>query len=136
MKLRTFVVTAIMILSITLTAFATSPKQSATIDWSKAEKNYIVAVHSENTGLRKSAVGYVGEYRLKGAVQDLIRILQEDKNESTRMTAALALVQIGEKDGLNAVEDAVLFDGSEKVSRFCDELLKAGSNSKDISLKN
>lgn len=127
--------TAAILLTLTLsvTAFATTPRSSAFIDWSKAEKNYIVALASENVGLRHSAASYISEYRLPGAVVSLIQVLQNDKVEAMRMAAAHALVQLGNKEGLDAVKDAATYDGSEKVARYCEQLLASDEGS--LSLK-
>ncbi|MBI2429141.1 MAG: HEAT repeat domain-containing protein [Ignavibacteriales bacterium] len=136
MKTKQILTTTLLIVSMAATAFATTPKSTEyKIDWQKAEKNYIVALSSDNIGLRHSATNYLGEYRLKGAVDHLITLLRSDKVENNRMAAALALMQIGEKEGVKAVEEASLFDGSEKVSRFCEQLINA-SSSKDLSMKN
>lgn len=136
MKPKQILTATLLIVSTAVSAFATTPKSTEyKVDWQKAEKNYIVALSSDNIGLRHSATNYIGEYRLKGAVDDLIGLLQSDKVEKNRMAAALALMQIGEKEGIKAVEEAALYDGSEKVSRFCEQLLNA-SATKDLSLKN
>lgn len=127
------IITALLILSIAVTAFAKSPKSSTNIDWSKAEKNYLVALASENIGLRQSAAGFLAEYRLSGAVQPLIEVLRNDKVEQLRMAAALALVQLGNKDGIDAVKDASVYDGSEKVAKFCEQLINSAN--KELSLK-
>jgi len=118
----------------TVAAFATTPtaKSVVQVDWQKAEKNYLAALHSENTGLRQSAMHFLGEYRLKGSVNDLVAVLHSDKVEYNRMAAAKALVKINESNGVKAVEEAALYDGSDKVSRYCEQLLK---NSENISLK-
>ncbi|NUN69908.1 MAG: HEAT repeat domain-containing protein [Bacteroidetes bacterium] len=119
--------TAAVLLTLTLaiSAYATTPASNATIDWSKAEKNYTVALASENIGLRHSAASYIAEYRLAGAVVSLIGVLQNDKVEQMRMAAAQALVQLGNKDGLDAVKDAAQYDGSEKVARYCEQLISS-----------
>ena len=92
---KQFVVSALLILSFSVTAFASSPVSSS-VNWQKAEQNYIASLYSDNVGVRTSAAGFIGEYRLKGATQDLITILQTDKVERNRMAAAKSLVQIGE----------------------------------------
>jgi HEAT repeat protein len=124
---------ALLTLIIAVSALATTPKTSTTVDWSKAEKNYLVALASENIGLRQSAAGYLAEYRLTGAVQPLIEVLRNDKVEQLRMAAALALVQLGNKEGIDAVKDASVYDGSEKVARFCEQLINSAN--KELSLK-
>ena len=126
---------AFLTLSIMLTAFATNPKSSnySKVDWQKAEKNYLAALSSENIGVRQSATNYLAEYRLTGAVQPLVEVLKNDKVEQLRMAAALALVQLGNKEGIEAVKDAAIYDGSEKVAKFCEQLINASSQ--ELSLK-
>ena len=95
------------------------------VDWKKAETNYIAALNSDNLGIRQSAASYVAEYQLKGAMEPLIQILKSDKVESARMSAALALVTLGDVRARAAVEEAALYDGSDKVIKFCQSLLNA-----------
>ncbi len=132
---KQFVVSALLILSFSVTAFASSPVSSS-VNWQKAEQNYIASLYSDNVGVRTSAAGFIGEYRLKGATQDLITILQTDKVERNRMAAAKSLVQIGEKDAMEAVKEAVIYDGSTTVAQYCKQLLETAQSSNDMSLKN
>lgn len=131
-----FIFAAVLMISLSAIAFAKSPASTnASIYWEKAQQNYLKALNSDNIGVRHSAAHYLGEYKLKGAVQKLIVLLQTDKIEMSRMAAALALVQIGEKEGINAVKEASIYDGSEKVAKFCEQLLNGQSNQQDLSLK-
>jgi HEAT repeat protein len=111
-------------------AVASQPviSKNPSIDWKKAEANYIVALNSDNLGIRQSAATYVAEYQLKGAVEPLIQLLKSDKVESMRMAAALALVSFDNGTARAAVEEAALYDGSDKVSKFCQSLLEASPN--------
>ena len=95
------------------------------VDWKKAETNYVAALGSDNLGVKQSAAGFIAEYQLKGAIEPLIHILKFDKSESARMTAASALVTIDDERARAAVEEASLYDGSDKVVRFCQSLLSA-----------
>ena len=97
------------------------------VDWKKAEANYVSCLASENLGIRQSAANYVAEYQLKGAIEPLITVLKADKVESARMSAALALVSLGDSRARAAVEEASLYDGSEKVAKFCECLLDASA---------
>lgn len=128
---RITIVTMIVVFS----AFATTPKTAhySKVNWTTAEKNYIAALYSENVGLRNSAVSFIAEYRLTGAVQPLIERLREDKVEQVRMASALALVQLGNSDGIVAVKEAAIYDGSDKVAKFCEQLIN--SSSEELSLK-
>lgn len=127
--------TLILTLSLAVSAFATTPEPSkySKVNWKQAEKNYIEALCSDNIGLRQSATNLLAEYRLSGAVQPLIEVLREDKVEQVRMAAALALIQLGGKEGADAVKDAAMFDGSEKVAKFCEQLIN--TTSQEFSLK-
>ena len=98
------------------------------VDWKKAEANYVAALKSDNTGVKQSSASYIAEYKLKGAVDPLIQILKFDKVESARMSAALALVTLNDARGRAAVEEACLYDGSDKVVKFCESLLSASPN--------
>ena len=114
---------------------AAAPKgnQSTQVNWQKAEQNYIAGLQSVNTGVRHSAATFIAEYQLSGAEPNLITLLQNDKVEQVRMTAAAALIKIGNDEGRKAVEDAVVYDGSEKVAKFCEELINA--TSQDLSAR-
>lgn len=120
MKLLT---TVLLILAVTIPTFATTPAPVKKIDWPKAEKNYVVALASENSGVRESAVGFLSRYKLQGAVEPLIGLLRSDRSETMRMAAAAALMKIGNKDGVAAVKEASELDGSEKVAKYCEHLL-------------
>lgn len=135
MRARHITVTAAFMSLLTASAFATTPS-ARVIDWASAEKNYIAAVQSQNIGVQQSAAQFIGEYRLKGAVSELARVLREDPVETTRMKAAASLVRIGGDEALSAVREAVLFDGSEKVARFCEKLMESASEQHDLSMKN
>jgi len=108
-------------------AVASQPSVSkyGDVDWKKAEMNYVAALKSDNIGVKQSAASFVAEYQLKGAVEPLIQILKFDKVESARMSAALALVTLNDVRGRAAVEEAALYDGSDKVVKFCESLLNA-----------
>lgn len=125
----------ILSLIVALSAFSTTPKtiQHLKVNWNIAEKNYIAALCSDNVGLRNSAATFIAEYRLTGAVKPLIERLREDKVEQVRMASALALIQLGNSDGIAAVKEAAIYDGSEKVAKFCEQLLN--STSEELSLK-
>jgi hypothetical protein len=77
--------------------------------------NLLIAIQSDNDGLRESAAYYLGEYRCPNAVLPLMAMLKNSEREATRIVAALALCRIGEARGVYAVKQAVKFDTSEKV---------------------
>jgi HEAT repeat protein len=112
-----------------LEASAPAVTENRQVDWAKAQQRYVADLTNENEGVRLSAAALIAEYRLTDATVPLIDILQKDKDETIRMTAAFSLVMLGKEEGLDAVSDASVFDGSDAVSSFCRALLNA-SNAK------
>lgn len=108
-------------------AVASQPmvSRSGEVDWKKAEVNYVAALTSDNLGIRQSAASFLAEYQLKGGIGPLIQVLKTDKVETARMSAALALITLDDPRGRAAVEEASLYDGSDKVVKFCESLLNA-----------
>ncbi|HTX17502.1 MAG TPA: hypothetical protein VMG34_02485 [Bacteroidota bacterium] len=108
-------------------AVASQPAVSAnqSVDWRKAEANYVACLTSANLGVKQSAASFIAEYHLNGAVDQLIEVLKSDKTEKVRMSAALALITLDDRRGRAAVEEASLYDGSDKVAKFCESLLTA-----------
>ena len=109
------------------TALASQPMDTkyAAVDWNKAVANYVAGLKSANLGVTQSAAGFIAEYQLKDAIQPLIEVLKSDKVEQARMSAALALVSLDDPTARAAVQEAALYDGSEKVAKFCESLLNA-----------
>jgi hypothetical protein len=91
----------------------------------KAIAGYRYALQSSNAGVRLSAINYVHRYHLSALTNELIRILKEDSMETVRFAAALALVDIGGKDGRDAVAEAMYDESSPRLAEFCKCLLSS-----------
>ncbi len=87
--------------------------------YAKAEANLLVALASDNAGLRESAAYMLGEMGSTKAVIPLMRMLREGETESARIVAALALCRIGDNRGVYAVRRAAKFDESNTVQALC-----------------
>lgn len=85
----------------------------------KAIPNLLIAIQSDNAGLRESAAFLLGEFKCTEAVIPLMAILHGSDRESSREVAALALCRIGDERGLYAVKRAVTFDQSNTVRSRC-----------------
>jgi HEAT repeat protein len=81
--------------------------------------NLLIAIQSDNAGLRESAAYLLGEFQCPQAVIPLMDILHRDERPSTRAVAALALCWIGDPRGLYAVKQAVRFDDDRSVRLRC-----------------
>jgi hypothetical protein len=113
------------ILAVMLVVLAAGVSPTARAEESKdpaicrAIPNLLLAIQSDNAGLRESAAYYLGEYKCRKAVIPLMALLKSDCRPSTRAVAALALCRIGDERGLFAVRRAVKFDGNMEVKGLC-----------------
>ncbi len=111
--------------------FASTPKnENDSIDWTKAEQNYKVSLKSDNEGVKASAATYVRKYKLTGAVEELKELLAEDNTEKVKMSAALALVNVGGEEGRKAVEGALEKEENEIVAEFYRSILNNSLSAK------
>ena len=85
----------------------------------KAIPNLLIAIQSDNEGLRESATYLLGEFKCEKAVLPLMSILRGSESESSRIVAALALCRIGDSRGVYAVKRAALFDDCPEVQNRC-----------------
>jgi len=80
--------------------------------------NLIMGIHSENEGVRKSAIYFAGKYKVSETAQDLIDQLNREDNSSIKILIALALFEMDSKEGLEAVKKLSLSDKNVKVRRM------------------
>ena len=75
----------------------------------------IKALRAENLGRRVSAAYILGENKEVRAVNPLIRMLENDIKYSARVSAAVALAQIGDKKALSALKNSARNDKDGNV---------------------
>ena len=75
----------------------------------------IKALRAENLGRRVSAAHILGENKEVRAVKPLIRMLENDIKYSARVSAAVALAQIGDKEALSALKNSARNDKDGNV---------------------
>ncbi len=131
---KMFVVPAVMAvaLAVSMPARANDPTDRSgkpashkPVDWKKLGKRYAENLRSSCDGVRISAANYIGEYRLDGAVGDLVNVLVSDPNEGARFAAALALVQLGNEDANEALDRSAKENDNAAVAQFCRSLIFA-----------
>lgn len=89
----------------------------------RAIKSLMVGIQSDNAGLKKSSIYLSGMYELDGVVETLISQLRKETDPDTRILIALALYKIGNKEGLDAIEELVKNDDNLKVKRISSAIL-------------
>ncbi len=88
----------------------------------KAVKSYLFDLQHENEGVRRAAVYFAGRYQISETVDILIQQLENEKNPSTRVLIAVALFNIGERKGFDAIYRTASLDPDEKVRRMCETI--------------
>jgi len=108
----------IALLAVSFAAAGVPGGTDETIDWTKAEKNYIAGLHTNNPGLQSSAASHIRKYNLTGAIDELKELLCKNCADNVKMSVALTLVRIGGDDGRDAVKKALQNEENELVAEF------------------
>jgi len=85
----------------------------------KGEKNLLIAINTDNYGLKSSAAQILGDIKSKKAVIPLMKILKSSDDENLRIVAAHSLYKIASPMGMFAVRQAIRFDESSRVRKLC-----------------
>lgn len=102
-------------------AAAEPVKEKRTINKDLAIQNLLIGLDSYNTGLTSSSAFYLGELSSTEAVIPLMKMLRNSEREELRISAALALLKIGDARGIYAIKRAIVFDESKRVSDMCEK---------------
>ena len=106
-------------------AAAEPVKEKRTINRDLAIQNLLIGLDSDNTGLTSSSAFYLGELSSTEAVIPLMKMLRSSEQEELRISAALALLKIGDARGIYAIKRAIVFDESKRVSNMCEKFYNA-----------
>ena len=87
-----------------------------------ALQNLVAGIHSDNTGLKRSAIYFAGKYRIAETEDVLIAQLKEEKDPSTRILIALVLNEMDSEKGLLEVKDLSMNDTDAKVRRMTTQI--------------
>ena len=96
-------------------------KEQRTINQDLAIQNLLIGLDSDNAGLKSSSAYYLGELSSTEAVIPLMKMLRNSEREELRISAALALLKIGDERGIYAIKRAIVFDESKRVSDMCEK---------------
>jgi HEAT repeat protein len=87
-----------------------------------ALENLVAGIHSDNTGLKRSAIYFAGKYRIAESEKALIDQLKEENDPSTRILIALVLYEMGSEEGLLEVKELSLKDEDARVRRMATQI--------------
>jgi len=80
--------------------------------------NLLDGIKSENDGVKRSSIYFVGHYRIAEAEEALIEQLKKEQNPSNRILIALVLFELVSEDGLLEVKKLASNDDNLKVRRM------------------
>ena len=100
-------------------------KEKRTINRDLTIQNLLIGLDSDNAGLTSSSAFYLGEISSTEAVIPLMKLLRNADQEELRISAALALLKIGDERGIYAIKRAIIFDESKRVSDMCEKFYNA-----------
>jgi hypothetical protein len=146
MKLEVLSITKFVVVSLSLIFVATlgeliaQPNSIKNITNNKyALENLLEGIKSENNGVKRSSIYFVGKYRIAEAEEVLIEQLNREQNPDDRILIALVLYKLQSEDGLLAVKKMAASDKDQKVRRMSthiyNEYLKNDFN-KELTLSN
>lgn len=102
----------------------------------RSEKEYndflIKALSDTNVGIRSSAAQLLGERKVEDAVKPLVKMLDTEKHYAVRITAALALYQIGGDEVKQIFRDKVKDEKNKTVRHVLAGLIEDMSNVKVV----
>jgi HEAT repeat protein len=117
--MKKFAVLLLVVSFVTNFAVAQKNYESTRLNTS-ATKNLIVALNSDNDGLRKSAVYFAGYYKISDAVEPLINMLNSSTNDvSLKTLAAYSLHEIGDEECLDALKEAANNNSDKRLCIKC-----------------
>lgn len=106
------------------------------VNFSDKEKNLIVdnlnvGINSDNKGLRTSSAdvlsdlvseNYLDKSDASESMISLLKMLENGKSDEERISAALALYNLGNPIGIYRLRGVAVFDENERVSTVCKNL--------------
>ncbi len=107
-----------LVLLLSLSVFAKTNVKS-NYNSELAEASLIEGINSANNGLMVSSATMLGELKSNKAVVPLMNILRSSSNAAERISAAQALVKIGDARGVYAVKKAAEYDENQRVRDLC-----------------
>ncbi len=112
-KLAVLVLFAAAILGSNTAAFADGSEHRAL---TKLEEfNYLVGLGSDNVGLKKSCIYFIGQYKIESAVDLLVEELKKSNDPEVKILAAMSLYMIGNEKGINAIYKFGVTSPNDKV---------------------
>lgn len=113
-----FLVVAILFVALAFNTFGQTKSVAELTDHKYAVQNLIAGIHSDNLGVRESAIYFVGEYRFAELEKELIKQLRVENNSDIKVLIGLALFRLNSEKGMSELQRIMLNDKDQRVVRM------------------
>ena len=115
-----FFITLLLTILLSNQFLGKSPKSNSEVEVPKyAIDNLILGIQSENCGLCRSCIYFVGKYKIDEAVNTLIDRVRNETKPQIRILIAIALYQIGNEHGIFELDKMGYNDPDYNVREIC-----------------
>ena len=90
-----------------------------------ALENLFYGIKSDNEGVKRSSIYFVGKYRIAEMELALIEQLKKEQNPNNRILIALVLYELKSEEGLAVVSKLAMFDNNQEVRRMSTHIYNA-----------
>ncbi|MBT8387263.1 MAG: hypothetical protein KJO12_07605 [Ignavibacteria bacterium] len=113
------VILSSLLIVVTLGQIIAQPKSIKNITNNKyALNNLLAGIKSNNDGVKRSSIYFIGYYRIAEAEEALIEQLKKEQNPSNKILVALVLYELGSNSGLLEIKKLAIHDENQKVKRM------------------
>lgn len=121
MKKATLLFAAVLLSLTMLTVSASAQKLPDTKpEFSENEiGNLLMAISSDNPGLKKSGIYLAGKYKIDETVNLLLEEIKNGKNDSLKCLVALSLYRIGDETGIETIAQIARYGKSQDLKKLC-----------------
>lgn len=113
-----FVLVTILFLVLVSDSFGQTKQVADLTDHKYALQNLVMGIHSENPGVRESAIYFAGEYRFIDTENELIKQLKVEKESDIKVLIGLALFRMNSEKGMNELQVVTENDSNPRVRRM------------------
>jgi HEAT repeat protein len=113
-------------------SFAAQPKGKVTAAF---VNNLVAGLHSDNYGLRRNCIYYIGEYKIKEAAKDLIQAYKKEESAANKILIVYSLYRIGDVKIFEELAGIIENEKDQKVKITCGSVVEQFNEDAMMGLK-
>lgn len=129
--------TSMLALLLTLMSFSFGGTKYDGVEWGKFSSNIEVALNSENTGLKQSAIHMLYKYteylNVKNAVNEVMEEYVYSNDQQTRKLALVTLYKMQDEWALALLKSNNRFEKDESIKKCVDSIVEAVEKNDEIT---